>query len=348
LAHDGGLAALSFPHADPPAPGTTVEVAPGVRWLRMPLPFRLDHINLWLIEDGAGVAIVDTGLSNDSTRATWERLFAEELDGKPVTRVIVTHFHPDHMGNAGWLCRRWEVPLWCTEGEWLWGRSLGLDQNDAEFAEEQKPFYRRAGLDEDTVQSLVRGNPYWRRVTPVPRSFRRLSESIGVTIGAHQWRVVVGRGHAPQHATLWCRDLGVFIAGDQVLPKITPNVGVWPTEPESDPLSLYLDSLEKIRATVPDDVLVLPSHNLPFRGLHERTGQLIAHHEERLSALVDAADVPKSAAELIRVLFRRDLDFHQLGFALGETMAHLHRLVRTGRLARLERGGVYRFVRTDA
>ncbi len=325
-----------------------MDVAPGVRWLRMPLPFRLDHINLWLIEDGAGVAIVDTGLSNDSTRATWERLFAEELDGKPITRVIVTHFHPDHMGNAGWLCRRWKVPLWCTEGEWLWGRSLGLDQNDADFVEEQRPFYRRAGLDEETIKAFVVGNPYWRRVTPVPRSFRRLSESVAVPIGAHEWRVIVGRGHAPQHATLWCRDLGILIAGDQVLPKITPNVGVWPTEPESDPLSLYLDSLEKIRATVPDDALVLPSHNLPFRGLHERIGQLIAHHEDRLSALADAADVPKTAAELIPVLFRRDLDLHQLGFALGETMAHLHRLVRTGRVARIERGGVYRFVRTDA
>lgn len=349
MAHDGGLAALSFPFGDEiPEGGTTIDVAPGVKWLRMPLPFVLNHINLWLLEDHDGWAVVDTGLSSETTRAIWDRIIEAELDGRPVTRVLVTHFHPDHMGNAGWLCRRFEVPLHATEAEWLWARSLSLDADDASFHREQAPFYRRTGLEDDALDAFTgRGNRYRRGVSPVPRAFLRLSDGQQIDIGGRSWRVVVGRGHSPEHACFYCAELGVLISGDQVLPKISPNVGVWPTEPEGDPLSSYLGSLEKLRREVSGDVLVLPSHNLPFRGLDTRIDQLLRHHAERLDALEAACARPQTAAEFIPVLFSRALDSHQLGFAIGETLAHLHRLRTMGRIRRRARSdGVWIYERS--
>jgi glyoxylase-like metal-dependent hydrolase (beta-lactamase superfamily II) len=344
---DGGVAALEFPHAGPPAPGTVKEVAKGVYWLRMPLPFALDHINLWLLEDGDGWTIVDTGLASGETRALWERVFAAALHGRRVKRILVTHFHPDHIGLAGWLAERWDAPLWTSEKEWLWARSLSLDTDPAAFFSEAKRFYHAAGLDEAAVaSSWGGGNPYLKRVGPIPRSFHRLADGDSVGIGGRTWRVIVGCGHAPEHVCLWCPELAVFIAGDQVLPKISPNVSLWPTEPEGDPLALYLESLERIRAVVPADVLVLPSHNMPFRGLHERIGQLVEHHEERLALVESAVADPRTAADIVPVLFRRKLDAHQLGFAVGEALAHLQYLVRAGRISRRTRpDGVHEFRR---
>ena len=344
-ASDGGIAALHFPHAAPPEPGTLAEVAPGVHWLRMPLPFALDHINLWLLEDGAGWTIVDSGLATPTTQELWERIFAHSLGGKPVTRLIVTHFHPDHMGLAGWLTRHWQIPLWVSETEWLWARMMSADRDDAAFAAEQTPFYRRTGLDETTVQMLAgRGNQYAKRVGPVPREFHRIADGVAIAIGGRRWQVIVGRGHAPEHACLYCPELDLLIAGDQVLPKISPNVSVWPTEPDADPLAHYLQSLEVLRRAVPADVLVLPSHNLPFHGLDTRIDQLASHHAERLVEIEAACAKPHSTMEIVPLLFRRQLDAQQLAFAIGEALAHIHYLVAAGRLTRRARAdGVFVF-----
>jgi glyoxylase-like metal-dependent hydrolase (beta-lactamase superfamily II) len=344
--HDGGNAALSFPHAAPPASGAVARVAPGIQWLRMPLPFALDHINLWLLEERDGWVIVDSGLNTEETRRHWEEIIAHALGGKPVTRLVVTHFHPDHMGLAGWLTEKLAVPLWCTETEWLFARMLCLDDTQ-DFVTNALDFYRRTGTDEATRASFAgRGNPYRERVSPVPHRFHRLSNGATMQIGAHDWRVIVGRGHAPEHACLYCSDLDVLIAGDQVLPKISPNVSVWPQEPDADPLALYLASLETIKREVPASALVLPSHGLPFRGLHIRIDQLAEHHDARLAELEAACAEPRTCAEIVPVLFRRKLDAHQLGFAIGETLAHLHYLVNHGRMRRAERGdGVYTYGR---
>ena len=344
---DGDAASLAYPHAAPPAPGTLTEVAPGVHWLRMPLPYKLDHINLWLLEDGVGWTMVDTGIDCAATRALWEQIFAASLGGRRVTRLIVTHFHPDHMGLAGWLTKLWGIELWVTEAEWLWGRMLSRDDDHAGFAADQAPFYRRTGIDEATVAAITAGgNSYAPRVSPVPRSFRRIADGDTIAIGGHDWRVIVGRGHAPEHACLSCPSLDLFIAGDQVLPKISPNVSVWPTEPDGDPLSRYLTSLETLRAAVADSVLVLPSHNLPFRGLHARIDQLAEHHRERLDAVIEACATPRSARDIVPFLFRRELDAHQMMFAVGEALAHLHLLWAAGKLSRNAGiDAVYRFVR---
>jgi glyoxylase-like metal-dependent hydrolase (beta-lactamase superfamily II) len=333
VASDGGIAALRFPHAAPPEPGTIAAVAPGVHWLRMPLPFALDHINLWLLEDGEGWTIVDSGLDTPISIALWERIFAEALDGKPVTRLIVTHFHPDHMGLAGWLTRRWNIPLLVSETEWLWARMMAADRDDAAFAADQAPFYRRTGLDEATVQMLAgRGNQYAKRVSAVPREFHRIADGMTLEIGGRRWQVIIGRGHAPEHACLYCPGLDLLIAGDQVLPKISPNISVWPNEPDADPLARYLESLEVLRRAVPADVLVLPSHNLPFYGLDTRIDQLAAHHAARLAEIETACAAPHTTMEIVPLLFRRKLDSQQLGFAIGEALAHLHYLVGAGRL----------------
>jgi glyoxylase-like metal-dependent hydrolase (beta-lactamase superfamily II) len=345
---DGGLAALRFPYEGGPAAGVTLEVAPGVRWLRMRLPFALDHINLWLLEDGDGWTIVDCGIATRETREVWERIFAAELGGRPVKRVMVTHYHPDHIGLAGWLCERWQVPLWISETDWLFARMLTLDRDEEAIRQDQLPFYRRTGLDAAALEVFAkRGNSYRSGVTTVPRGFHRLADGQEVLVGGRRWRVVVGRGHAPEHSCLWCPELDVFIAGDQILPKISPNIGVWPTEPEGNPLAQYLSSLRRIRDLVPASVLVLPSHNLPFRGVDIRIDQLLQHHADRLGELEAACEVPRTIAELTPILFRRKLNDHELSFAVGETLSHVHYLLSEERLVRRERDdGVYLFRRS--
>lgn len=345
---------LVYPHGDTlPEPGTTMEVAPGVRWLRMALPFALDHINLWLLRDRLdgreGWSIVDCGIANDATRATWEQVFASELQGLPVLRVIVTHLHPDHIGLAAWLTERWttathECRLWISGTDYNGAR---MASNPAAKASVITPdFARRHGItDPEALQMIqTRGGHYATMVPKVPERFRRMVDGDILCIGGYDWRCHVGYGHAPEHISLHSPDLGVLISGDMVLPRISTNVGVHENEPESDPLKRYLDSLERMRA-LPADTLVLPSHGRPFTGLHTRIGQLQSHHDERLAEVMAAcAQKPQSAADVLSVLFRRKLDLHQMTFAMGESIAHLHALWHAGKLVRrLDADGVYRF-----
>jgi glyoxylase-like metal-dependent hydrolase (beta-lactamase superfamily II) len=335
--------AIEHPWSEPPAPGTTRDVASGVKWLRMPLPFQLDHINLWLVEDGDGWAIVDTGVGLPDVRALWERIFAGELHGRRVTRVLVTYFHPDHMGNAAWLAERGDVEVWCTQAEFLIGQ-MAWRTGEAQDNEPRLRHYRRNGCGEEALASLRRrGNHYPGLVPTMPSAFRALADGETVTLGDRPFRVIVGRGHSPEHAALWCEASGVLISGDQVLPKITTNVSVWPDQPRGNPLRLYLDSLERFRG-IGADALVLPSHGFPFRGLPERLAELRTHHAARLAETLDAIAEPRSAADIVPILFRRQLDTHQLTFALGEALAHLHLLEGDGRAVRLVGDdGVHRF-----
>jgi len=336
-------AGLVHPWPDPPPGGTAIDVAPGIQWIRMPLPFALDHINLWLLEDGAGVTVVDTGVGLPPTRALWEKLLVGLLADRPIVRVLVTHFHPDHMGNADWLTRRFGVELWCPQAEWLMAQ-LGWQAMGGNDAEKRMSHYRRHGVAEEQVQAFgARGNHYRQLVPSVTDQFRAVREGDVVTIGERRWHAFTVLGHAPEHACLYCPEAGVLISGDQVLPKITTNVSVWPDQPRANPLRLYLDSLGRFRP-LPAETLVLPSHGLPFRGLHLRLDYLRHHHDERLAETVHAVAEPRTAADLVPVLFRRRLDTHQLGFAIGETLAHLHYLEAEGQVTRLvDATGLYRF-----
>ena len=337
---------LTHPFPTLPAPGQLLQVAPGVAWLRMPLPFALDHINLWLLDDEDGYTIVDTGYGVAATHALWETIFASLPAGRPVKRVIVTHYHPDHVGCAAWLCRRWGVELWMTEAEFLTAHAMRAAIAGCDSATIQRHFGHH-GLDGERLKAQeTRGIAYLQGVPDMPLTYRRMIEGDKVAIDYRTWHIATVYGHAPEHATLYSSELGVLISGDQVLPKITTNVGVWGNQPEGDPLKRFLDSIGRFEP-LPADTLVLPSHGLPFRGLHARIEQLRAHHVARLAELTAACDQPRSGAELLPVLFRRPLDDHQMVFAMGEIIAHLNYLLRDGRLTRSQDElGVYRFMQT--
>ena len=334
---------LAHPWPEAPEGGRALPVAPGIRWIRMPLPFALNHINLWLLDDEDGLTVVDTGVGLTPTRELWERLFAGELAGQPIVRVLVTHFHPDHMGNAEWLTQRFGVELWCPQAEWLMAQLAwqGMGGNDSA---KRLDHYRRHGVGPEQIEGFRgRGNHYRQLVPTVVPQFRTVREGDVVTIGGRRWHAFTVLGHAPEHACLFCPEANVLISGDQVLPKITTNVSVWPDQPRGNPLRLYLESLQRFRP-LPADALVLPSHGLPFRGLHHRLDYLQQHHDERLAETVGAIVEPRTASELVPVLFRRQLDPHQLGFAIGETLAHLHYLEAEGHAERhVDGDGVHRF-----
>ncbi|HXH03848.1 MAG TPA: MBL fold metallo-hydrolase [Candidatus Competibacteraceae bacterium] len=337
---------LDYPYGERlPAAGDALELLPGIHWLRMPLPFALDHINLWLLADGESWVAVDTGLGTPAVQELWQRLSAGVMAGRPLSRVLVTHYHPDHLGNAAWLAQRFAAPVLMSAGEFLtahlmWQAAGPWDGSGL------ATLFRGHGLAEPALQAILgRGNVYRRGVPELPAGFRRLIDGDELDIGGRRWRVLVGYGHAPEHVSLYCAEAGVLISGDQVLPRISTNVSVWPSEPEGDPLGRYLDSLERLYA-LPAATLVLPSHGRPFRGLHARLEQLREHHQERLAALERECASPRCAAELLDVLFGRTLDTHQLFFAMGEAIAHLHYLQQRGRLQRQADGsGVWRFVR---
>jgi len=340
-------AASHYAFDDVPAPGEVHEVAPGVHWLRMPLPFKLDHINLWLLEDGAGWTIVDTGIARPEVRELWEGIFSRHLGGRPVTRIIVTHFHPDHVGLAGWLREKTGAELTMPLTEWAFARMLSQDESD-DTHKVMADFYRAAGFGAAQMTTFEgRRNRYSSSVSAIPRTMRRIRDGETIRIGGRDWRAIMGFGHSPEHACLWCGKLRLLISGDQILPRISPNIAVWPYEPDSNPLGLYLESLENFRSLTGGDgkdMLVLPSHDRPFRGLEWRLDQLAEHHRERLRRTWTACAAPSTGMEVLEKLFVRQLDAHQLMFAVGESLAHLHWLVAAGALAR-EAGpdGVNRF-----
>ena len=333
------MSSLQYPFPDTPPAGSTLEVAAGVRWISMPLPFQLDHINLWWIAD----TIIDTGIGNETIRALWGKI----LPGKQIARVILTHYHPDHAGNAAWLCEKFAAELWTTQGEYLTAHAVRTASagytTDAVLS-----VFRKNGLDaERATRMAARGNRYAELVPDFPLSYRRIIEGDRVTVGGHEWRAFIGHGHAPEHLSLYCEALNAVIAGDMLLSTISTNVSVWSIDPQGDPLRLFLDSIARYR-DLPPDVLVLPSHGKPFRGAHERVAQLEAHHKDRLEELSkELRGKPRSAGELLGVLFRRPLDLHQTFFAMGEAMAHLHYLYYAGQLDRgVGNDGIIRYGRS--
>ncbi len=334
-------APIAYPHETAPAPGTAVPVAPGIEWMCMPLPFALNHINLWLLADGDGYAAVDTGFSLDPVKEAWKSALTE----RRLTRCIVTHCHPDHLGLAAWLEQETGAPLWIAQGEYLAAHMMA-EQISGYAISSMVEFFRRHGLDQARIDALTaRGNGYKRGVPEIPATFQRLFADQLLKIGDHEWRTIVGHGHAPEHMSLYCAELGVLISGDMLLPRISTNISVMASNPHGDPLGLFLASIDGFRA-LPEDTLVLPSHGRPFRGLHARVDQLHAHHAERCEVLLAACKGnPRSAADLIAVLFNREIpDPHQTMFAMGEAIAHLNYLEHAGKMQRIEENGLIRFV----
>jgi len=327
-------ARLSYPFAEGPTPSQAVEVGPGVKWLRMPLGGPLGFINVWAIREGEGWAIVDTGMGGPATRQAWREALQGPLEGRPVTRVFVTHMHPDHIGMSGWLTRKFDCRLWITRLEFVTCRSLAADTGRP-APEEAIQFFRAAGWDDEALETYKAAfGGFGRGLHALPDTFHRLNDADEVRIGDHVWRVVVGCGHSPEHASLHCPELKLMISGDQVLPRISSNVSVFPTEPDADPLTEWLTSLAAIARRVPDDVLVLPAHNDPFHGLHARIEHLIGGHERGLARLRERLAEPRRVVDVFSVLFRRPITENLLGLATGETLAHLNCLIARGEAVR--------------
>ncbi|MES2360303.1 MAG: MBL fold metallo-hydrolase [Pseudomonadota bacterium] len=326
---------LTYPFEEVPQRGLSMEVAAGVHWIRMPLPYALDHINLWAIDDGAGWALVDTGVRTEETAAVWRELFANAPDHRRLTRVLVTHMHPDHVGMAGWLTRKFGIRLWMTRSEYLMCRVMVSDTG-REAPADAIDFYRRAGWSDAAIETYrTRFGNFGKHIHPLPDSFRRLRDGETLQIGAHAWRVVTGNGHSPEHACLYCPELKVLISGDQILPRISSNVSVYPIEPDADPMADWLASLDKLKREIPDDVLVLPSHNECFRGLHARIDRLRQGQERSLDRLKSALDAPKRAVDVFGSLFARSItesDIALLGMATGESFACLNYLLHRGEI----------------
>ncbi|MFC5421392.1 MBL fold metallo-hydrolase [Bosea eneae] len=333
---------LIFPFPEPPAPGQLIEVAPGIFWARIALPFRLDHVNIYLIEDGDGVAVIDTGIGDEATKQAWLALMAGPLAGKRLTRLFVTHFHPDHIGLAGWLCERFGTPLLTSQTGYLGCLNISLSPGASE-APVYKDFYLRHGLSAEVTQVVsTLGHGYLRQVTPLPPTFTRVVAGDVLRIGGRDFFVLAGDGHAPEQLMFHCPEANVFLAADQILAKITPNISVWAVDAEGNPLGLYLRSLKALPQAIPPGTLVLPGHQLPFYGLAERCAALAAHHAERCRLIAGAvATGPHSVAELVPVMFTRPLDPHQLSFAFSEVFAHVNAMLRLGELRWAEpQGGI--------
>lgn len=335
---------LVYPFDTTPELGTTMTVAEGVRWLRMPLPLALDHINLYMIEDDDGWWIVDTGMKWGDVQSYWQQIFDNELHGKPIKGVFVTHMHPDHIGQAGWICKKFRIPLHITFGEYFMARSLST-MTKADLDWTTQAYFRSVGFDDNYLEKMKeKFHGFGSVVEALPGAFHRIEEGSEFIIAGRKWTVVIGRGHSPEHACFFCEELDVLISGDQIIPRITSNVSVMPSEPEANPLVDWFASLQKFKQ-FPATTLVLPAHNTPFYGLHSRLEFLIAHHQDHLLALEEACVSAKNATELLPVLFKRELDAAQMSMAIGECVAHLNYLHKEGKLQReMDSDGVYYYL----
>jgi len=335
---------LTYRWHEPPKSGESIEVSDGVHWIRMPLPFALDHINLWLLDDGDGWVLVDTGFDSPDTKDLWDGLFKTIFSRYQPKKLVCTHHHPDHMGLAGWLTNKFDIPLWTTQKEWdafhQWGR---LDRDT--LIPLMRQFYERGGVSKERQErDIERRQVRWDRKHLETDVLNLLKADDSIRAGGKEWVVKIGEGHAPELAALFNAENKILISGDQILPRISPNVSVLPFDLEADPLKAFMDSLSEF-LTLPEDTLVLPSHKLPFTGLHARIKALLAHHEERLSVTLDACRNGATTSEATHVLFPRALDDHQYFFAFGETLAHLNFLWHSGVLTREESAsGAYVFM----
>ncbi|MDK3017234.1 MBL fold metallo-hydrolase [Pseudodonghicola flavimaris] len=332
---DGAPRTLRYPWDTPPATGEAIEVAEGVLWMRLPLPMKLDHVNVYALDDGDGWTLVDTGFDTSMIREIWAQLLAGPLAGKPVRRVVVTHHHADHIGLAGWFQAEQGAELVTSRTSWLFARMLTLDVQETMPAETEA-YYRAAGMDAEILAQRLAERPfnYADVVAPMPLGFRRVKEGDTIRMGGRTWAVHMGDGHAPEHATFWSLDDNLVLTGDQILSSISPNIGVYATEPMADPLADWLAACDRLSALARPDQLALGGHKMPFVGLPLRMAQLIQNHHSALKRLLKHLDTPQSAAQCFPPLFKRSIGAGEYGLALVEAVSHVNHLYLTGQVSR--------------
>jgi glyoxylase-like metal-dependent hydrolase (beta-lactamase superfamily II) len=307
-----------------PKPGEVTKIAEGVFWIRMPMMGSLNHINVWLLEDNDGWTIVDTGIHNDSVQKHWETIFEKHLNGKPIVRVIATHLHSDHTGNVGWICAKWDCELWMSRSDFYMCKVMAAD-GPSDVPDDAIRFYRRAGFTEERLDRYrERFGQFGANISPLPSGYRRITDGQYIDIGGREWRALIGHGHAPEHVCLYCPELKIIIAGDQILPRITPNVSVQPSEPYANPLRDWIASCGHFRELLPPNLLVLPAHQELYEGVHERLTALIDWHEIAIEKLYDLCDTPKRAVDVFPALFKSEITDWTFFPATGEALAHLH------------------------
>ncbi len=335
---DGGMTPIRYPYESFPDEGEATEIAEGILWFRMPLPLKLDHVNIYALRETDGWTVIDTGFASKRSRAIWQKMMDGPLAGQPIRRVIATHHHPDHIGLAGWLQTDFGAELWTTRTAWLFARMLTLDTHEVQ-KEETLLHYRAGGMEAEIYQKRLKERPFLFSdiVAPMPLGFRRIQEGEVIKMGGRTWDIRMGNGHAPEHATFWCREEPLLIAGDQILSSISPNIGVYATEPEADPVAEWLEACERLKQYALDDHLVLPGHKLPFSGLPARMRQLIDNHHGALERLQDFLSEPRTAADCFVTLFKRPIGEGEYGLALVESMAHLNHLYHLGLVTRYRR-----------
>ena len=327
---------LEFPFSDYPAPGSAIEVADGIFWISTPVPFvGLKQVNLWLLRGGDGWTMIDCSYGGSIQRELIETVWAKLLGDRPITQLIVTHFHPDHAGGSGWIAEKWGLRPRMSHIEWLTANLAVMNRN-TDHVQSRGIFYRRHGLEETRVQHFLQGVVLYSDGVTLPKSHKRLRDGDLVAIGPDQWSVIIGEGHSPEHVSLYCAERKILIAGDQILPSITTNVSTWHVEPEFDAVGAFLKTCKTFLDVLHPDTLILPSHRKPFRNVQHRLRQLAVHHAIRLNVILDKAGAETSAGDLIDVMFTPGLDGHQVGFAMGEAIAHLNHLVTLGHMQLIE------------
>ena len=338
---------IQTPWAQPPEYGETLQVAEGLYWIRLPLPMKLDHVNVYALDDGDGWTLIDTGMGSHKTKGIWEALLVGPLSGKPVKRVILTHHHPDHVGLAGWFQSDFGAELWATRTAYLMARMLTLDVKETP-PPEILTFWQRAGMHPEILSERMSGKVFnfADTVSPIPLGYKRIVQDYVLSMGGRDWTVHIGNGHAPEHATFWSHSDNLVIAGDQVISSISPNLGVYATEPDADPVGEWLESCERLSQIANSKHVVFSGHKLPFSGLPFRLKQLIDNHHSALERLLIFLETPHSAAECFQPLFKRRIGEAEYGLALVESIGHLNHLFKEGKVLRtLDPDGAYRFKR---
>ncbi len=338
---------LTYPFEDAPAFGTPREIAPGVLWVQLPLPMSLNHINVYLLEGTNGWTIVDTGMRGEDARNLWKEIVDNVLGGKPIDQIVCTHMHPDHTGQAGFISTEWHAPLLMSYSEYYQARVMSTMMGSGGW--QMTEYFERCGISTAFLENMRSGSNFTPQPEdyPLPVSFLRLTDGDVMDIGAYQWQVITGKGHSPEHVCLYCRELSLLISGDQILPVITSNVSVYPTEPEGNPLLGWMESHVKFQSLIPDDVFVLPAHNSPFMGVQARLQQLIDHHEDRMLIIEENCTKPTPATDLLPFLFKRKLESQNMFMGLGECVAHLNCLMSRKRIERTLDGNLFVYQSVD-